>query len=86
MLNIVVRSVPPRVQRGQGVDLVCDVDGDRTAASISWRRLDGRLPRGHRSDGNVLRIPRVEDSGTYRCIVTTPQGVFEKTYALVIRG
>ncbi|KAK3867232.1 hypothetical protein Pcinc_027289 [Petrolisthes cinctipes] len=85
ILNIQVRSMPPRVQRGEGVDLICEVEGDRTAAAVSWIRQDGPMPRGYRLDGNVLNIPRVEDTGTYLCTVTTPQGVFEKRFILAIQ-
>lgn len=83
-VNIRVRSIPPRVRIGEDVELICDVEGDPTTA-VSWTRVDGPMPREARIGGNILRLPRVQTGGSYMCTITTPQGVFEKNYGLVIQ-
>ena len=70
---------------GENVELICEVENE-PAAAISWQRVDGDLPYGAESYGNILRIPSVQGGGIYMCSATTRQGIFDERFGLVIRG
>lgn len=57
-------------------------------ASVHWTREDAPLPFNARIQGRTLRIANVQpnNGGAYKCIVTTPIGVFEETYPLTIQS
>lgn len=51
---------------------------------LQWTKVGGRLPDTHYVHNGVLRIDGVSesDSGTYKCLATTPVGRGEVTVQL----
>ncbi|XP_042860326.1 basement membrane-specific heparan sulfate proteoglycan core protein-like isoform X47 [Penaeus japonicus] len=84
-----IRIIPSRrnVRIGDNIDLMCEVSGE-APASITWRRVNSRLPLNAQSRENVLRLIDVQANygGIYQCVVTTANGVFEENFPLAIQG
>ncbi|XP_069938272.1 basement membrane-specific heparan sulfate proteoglycan core protein isoform X44 [Cherax quadricarinatus] len=85
-VDIRIRPSRSNVRISEDVELVCEVSGE-PAAAVSWSRRNSGLPSNAETQGNVLRLVNVQsdNGGVYRCTVTTPSGVFEESYALVIQ-
>ena len=86
-VDIRVEASPSNPRADETVELKCLVSGN-TRAGVAWTRYGGSLPPQARQFNERLRIPnlRADDGGIYVCTVTTPNGVFEETYALVIQS
>ena len=86
-VNIHVDASPRNPRVGKSVELRCTVSGDPRSV-VAWTRYGGHLPPTARQHNERLSIAnlRPDDGGIYVCTVTTPNGVFEETYALVIQS
>ncbi|XP_011864496.1 PREDICTED: basement membrane-specific heparan sulfate proteoglycan core protein isoform X15 [Vollenhovia emeryi] len=73
---------------GDTVDIHCTYAGTRSPRYRWTRPNHVSLPINAQEYGNILRLTNVavSDSGPYRCIVDTPEGVLEKDFNLIVHG
>ncbi|XP_011640582.1 basement membrane-specific heparan sulfate proteoglycan core protein isoform X5 [Pogonomyrmex barbatus] len=73
---------------GDTVDIHCTCTGTRSPRYHWARPNHASLPTNAQEHGNILRLTNVavSDSGSYRCIVDTPEGIFEKDFNLIVHG
>ncbi|XP_071582302.1 basement membrane-specific heparan sulfate proteoglycan core protein isoform X3 [Temnothorax nylanderi] len=73
---------------GDTVDIHCTYTGTRSPRYRWTRPNHVSLPINAQEYGNVLRLTNVavSDSGPYRCIVDTPEGILEKDFNLIVHG
>ncbi|XP_076397846.1 terribly reduced optic lobes isoform X10 [Megachile rotundata] len=76
------------VNIGDTVDIRCACSGTHSPRYHWIRPNHPRLPENAQEYGNLLRLTNVgvSDSGIYKCIAETPEGVFEHDFDLVVHG
>lgn len=86
MVSIEVSQDPINI--GDTVDIHCTCTGTRSPRYHWARPNHASLPTNAQEYGNILRLTNVavSDSGPYRCIVDTPEGIFEKDFNLIVHG
>ncbi|XP_035741558.1 basement membrane-specific heparan sulfate proteoglycan core protein-like isoform X32 [Vespa mandarinia] len=76
------------VNIGDTVDIRCACSGT-PSPHYRWSRPNHPdLPSNAQTYENILRLSNVavSDSGTYKCTVMTPQGIFEEDFNLIVQG
>nr|XP_050845973.1 basement membrane-specific heparan sulfate proteoglycan core protein isoform X24 [Vespula vulgaris] len=76
------------VNIGDTVDIRCACSGI-PSPHYRWSRPNHPdLPANAQTYENILRLSNVavSDSGTYKCTVMTPQGIFEEDFNLIVHG
>ncbi|TGZ46957.1 Basement membrane-specific heparan sulfate proteoglycan core protein [Temnothorax longispinosus] len=73
---------------GDTVDIHCTYTGTRSPRYRWTRPNHVSLPINAQEYGNILRLTNVavSDSGPYRCMVDTPEGILEKDFNLIVHG
>ncbi|XP_070527632.1 basement membrane-specific heparan sulfate proteoglycan core protein isoform X2 [Cardiocondyla obscurior] len=86
LISIEVSQDPINI--GDTVDIHCTYTGPH-GPRYRWTRPNHvSLPINAQEYNNVLRLNNVavSDSGPYRCIVDTPEGILEKDFNLIVHG
>ncbi|XP_039313929.1 basement membrane-specific heparan sulfate proteoglycan core protein isoform X5 [Solenopsis invicta] len=73
---------------GDTVDIHCTYTGTRSPRYRWTRPSHLSLPPNAQEYGNILRLTNVavSDSGPYRCMVDTSEGILEKDFNLIVHG